>query len=100
MQELDINDYPASVRKKVMHKSTFDDIIERTGVYIVCRGSYLAPNKKPEPGEKRLHLVLESDNEMSVRQARMDLLRMLEEETIKLSAQPGIGGGGGRYSVV
>ena len=44
-EELDINDYPPQARRKVTHKSGLDEVIERTGVAIIQRGSHMAPGK-------------------------------------------------------
>ena len=65
----------------------------------ISRGSYVPPGKKPEPGERRLHLLIEGSNEMSVRQAKMEIQRALEEETIR-TGLPTQSGASGRYSVL
>ncbi len=121
--ELDINDYPANVsiydqfyflimlysyfnhlqaRRKVAGRNALDDITERTGVAFISRGVYVAPGKNPPPGERRLHLLIEGSSEMSVRQAKLEIQRALEEETIKMSMSnnPLSGGSAGRYSVI
>jgi ATP-dependent RNA helicase DDX46/PRP5 len=120
--ELDINDYPVQVllfyfvyiiycfllfllflcyqaRRKVTGRNALDDITERTGVAIISRGNFIPAGKKVEPGERRLHLLIEGATEMNVRQAKLEIQRALEEETIKigLSGQPG---SSGRYSVL
>ena len=65
---------------------------------IISRGSYVPPGRKLEAGERKLFLLIEGPTEMQVRQARLEITRMLEEETIKIgaSAQTSFG----RYSVV
>jgi ATP-dependent RNA helicase DDX46/PRP5 len=91
------------VRRKVTLRSNLDDIVEATGCTIGLRGTYIPPNKKPEVGDRRLHLQIQGSSEMAVRQARMELTRQLEEETLKFgaaNASGGGGGGGGRYSVI
>lgn len=96
--ELDINDYPPNARRKVTQKNSFDEIIDRTGVAIISRGSYCAPGKKIADGEKRLHLIIEGPSELAVAQARIEILRLLDEETIRLGSSATISTG--RYSVL
>jgi ATP-dependent RNA helicase DDX46/PRP5 len=100
--EFEINDYPIQARRKVTNKNALDEITERTGVAIISRGTFVPPGKRPEAGEKKLFLLIEGRSELSVRQAKMEIQRALEEETVKIAgaAAAGGGGGGGRYSVV
>lgn len=98
MDELDINDYPAQVRKKVTHRNILDEVTENTGTNIISRGSYIAPGKKPEVGERRLYLLIEGPTEMQVKQAKLEIARQLEEETLRQGA--GQLGFGGRYNVI
>lgn len=63
-----------------------DEITERTSVAIIARGSYIPPGKKLEIGDRKLYLLIEGSTEMQVKQARMEIQRLLEEETIKLGA--------------
>lgn len=51
---------------------------------IIARGSYIPPGKRLEIGDRKLYLLIEGSTEMQVKQARMEIQRMLEEETIKL----------------
>ena len=74
--------------------------MDRTGVAVVSRGHYVPPGKTPEPGDRALHLLIEGTDALSVRQAKLDIMRMLEEETLRIRSAMGSGGGGGRYSVV
>jgi ATP-dependent RNA helicase DDX46/PRP5 len=96
--ELDINDYPPDARRKVTQKNSFDEIIDRTGVAIISRGSYCLPGKKIADGEKRLHLIIEGPSELAVAQARIEILRLLDEETIRLGSSATVSTG--RYSVL
>lgn len=98
--EFEINDYPIQARRKVTNKNALDEITERTGVAIISRGTFVPPGKKPEPGEKKLYLLIEGRSELSVRQAKLEIQRALEEETVKIAGSAAAGGGGGRYSVV
>lgn len=95
-EEIEINDYPAAARKKVTHRTFLDDIGERTGVNVISRGVFIDPSKPPKLGERRLYLLLEGTSEMQVKQAKLEIMRQLDEETLKL----GSGISAGRYSVV
>lgn len=53
---------------------------------IISRGSYIPPGKKLEIGDRKLYLLIEGSTEMQVKQARMEIQRLLDEETIKLGA--------------
>ena len=95
-EEIEINDYPAAARKKVTHRTFLDDIGERTGVNVISRGVFIDPSKPPKLGERKLYLLLEGTSEMQVKQAKLEIMRQLDEETLKL----GSGISAGRYSVV
>ena len=95
--ELEINDYPPQARRKVTQRTCMDDITERAGVTVISRGTYVAPGKKLEPGERKLHLVIEGTSEMSIKFAKMEILKALEDETLKLGASSTTQFG--RYSV-
>lgn len=75
-----------------------DDIIERAGVTIISRGTFIPPGKKLEPGDRKLFLLIEGTSEMSVKFARMEIQRALEEETLKLGTAATMSSFG-RYSV-
>lgn len=94
--ELEINDYPIEARKKATHRNTLDDIAERTGVNVISRGQYIDPTKPAKFGERKLYLLLEGTSELQVRQAKMEIKHILEEETLKLGSAIS----SGRYSVV
>jgi ATP-dependent RNA helicase DDX46/PRP5 len=75
-----------------------DDITERAGVTVISRGSFVPPGRKLELGERKLFLLIEGPNEMSVKFAKMEIQRALEEETLKIGASATTGSFG-RYSV-
>ncbi|XP_076957471.1 DEAD-box ATP-dependent RNA helicase 42-like isoform X2 [Bidens hawaiensis] len=96
--ELEINDFPQNARWKVTHKETLGPIAEWTGAAITTRGQYIQPGRIPGPGERKLYLFIEGATEQSVKRAKAELKRVLEDITTQAlslpSAQPG------RYSVV
>ena len=99
--ELDINDYPPQARRKISIRSTIEDITDRTGVAVISRGIFIPPGKKIDSttGERRLHLVIEGTNEMSVKQAKLEIQKILDDETIRLSNSGNVASMG-RYSVL
>lgn len=96
--ELEINDFPQNARWKVTHKETLGPISEWTGAAITTRGQYIQPGRIPGPGERKLYLFIEGGTEQSVKRAKAELKRVLEDITTQAlslpSSQPG------RYSVV
>ncbi|CAI9109223.1 OLC1v1009001C1 [Oldenlandia corymbosa var. corymbosa] len=97
--ELEINDFPQNARWKVTHKETLGPISEWTGAAITTRGQFFPPGKIPGPGDRKLFLFIEGPNEQSVKRAKAELKRVLEDITNQASALPGAAQPG-RYSVV
>ncbi|XP_016187841.1 DEAD-box ATP-dependent RNA helicase 42 isoform X1 [Arachis ipaensis] len=97
--ELEINDFPQSARWKVTHKETLGPISEWTGAAITTRGQYFPPGKIAGPGERKLYLFIEGPSEQSVKRAKAELKRVLEDITNQALQLPG-GSQPGKYSVV
>ncbi|KAK4396307.1 DEAD-box ATP-dependent RNA helicase 42 [Sesamum angolense] len=97
--ELEINDFPQNARWKVTHKETLGPISEWTGAAITTRGQYYPPGRIPGPGERKLYLFIEGPTEQSVKRAKAELKRVLEDITNQASSLPG-SAQPGRYSVV
>ncbi|KAK3232104.1 hypothetical protein Dsin_003985 [Dipteronia sinensis] len=97
--ELEINDFPQNARWKVTHKETLGPISEWTGAAITTRGQYYPQSRVAGPGERKLYLFIEGPTEQSVKRAKTELKRVLEDFTIQALSLPG-GTQPGRYSVV
>ncbi|KAI5674407.1 hypothetical protein M9H77_14771 [Catharanthus roseus] len=97
--ELEINDFPQNARWKVTHKETLGPISEWTGAAITTRGQFFPPGKITGPGERKLYLFIEGPTEQSVKRAKAELKRVLEDITMQASSLPG-SAQPGRYSVV
>ncbi|XP_065881587.1 DEAD-box ATP-dependent RNA helicase 42 [Euphorbia lathyris] len=97
--ELEINDFPQNARWKVTHKETLGPISEWTGAAITTRGQYFPPGKIPGPGDRKLFLFIEGPSETSVKKAKTELKRVLEDITNQALSLPG-GAQPGRYSVI
>ncbi|XP_045794042.1 DEAD-box ATP-dependent RNA helicase 42-like [Trifolium pratense] len=97
--ELEINDFPQNARWKVTHKDTLGPISEWTGAAITTRGQYFPPGKVAGPGDRKLYLFIEGRSEQSVKRAKVELKRVLEDITNQALQLPG-GTQPGKYSVV
>jgi len=97
--ELEINDFPQNARWKVTHKETLGPISDWTGAAITTRGQFFPPGKVPGPGERKLYLFIEGPTEQSVKTAKAQLKRVLEDITNQALQLPG-GNQPGKYSVV
>jgi len=94
--ELEINDFPQQARWKVTHKGFQAEITELTGAAVTTKGIYVKSGEPPE-GERRLYLQIEGPTEQSVRKAKQEIKRVLEELTEKAMRRDT--GAAGRYNV-
>ncbi|XVE52660.1 hypothetical protein DITRI_Ditri02bG0140800 [Diplodiscus trichospermus] len=97
--ELEINEFPQNARWKVTHKETLGPISEWTGAAITTRGQYFPPGRIPGPGERKLFLFIEGATELSVKRAKAELKRVLEDISHQSIQLPG-GTQPGRYQVL
>ena len=100
LQDFDINDYPREARWKVTQKETTSRMQEEFRTAVTLKGSYLPPGKEPGPGERRLYLHLEATSETILRNAVLEIQRLLNEETLKVSAKASGTTGSHRYNVL
>ncbi|XP_068647266.1 DEAD-box ATP-dependent RNA helicase 42-like [Aristolochia californica] len=89
--EFEINDFPQNARWKVTHKDTLVPISDWTGAAITTRGQYFPPGKIAGPGERKLYLFIEGPTESSVKKAKAEVKRVLEDYTAQALALPGSG---------
>ncbi|KAL0924043.1 hypothetical protein M5K25_004847 [Dendrobium thyrsiflorum] len=97
--ELEINEFPQNARWKVTHKETLGPISDWTGAAITTRGQYYPPGKFPSPMERKLYLFIEGPTESSVKKAKAELKRVLEDYTAQSLSLPG-SAQPGKYSVL
>lgn len=95
-EEVVINDYPQKARFKITQRDNLDDVAEKFTVAIISRGQYIPPGTKVGPNEKKLYLSIEGHSELSVSGARREILRILNEETMRV----GLDSSSSRYTVV
>ncbi|XP_028966897.1 probable ATP-dependent RNA helicase DDX46 [Galendromus occidentalis] len=98
-EELEINDFPQQARWKVTSKEAIAQIAEYSEAGLTVRGTYYPPGKEVPEGERKLFIAIESHDEMSVKKARTEIVRLIKEELVKLqhSYQPM---NRGRYKVL
>ncbi|EPS62515.1 hypothetical protein M569_12274, partial [Genlisea aurea] len=97
--ELEINDFPQNARWKVTHKETLGPISEWTGAAITTRGQFYPPGRAVGQGDRKLYLFIEGPTEVSVKRAKAELKRVLEDITNQALSLPGAAQTG-RYSVM
>lgn len=83
---------------QVTHRDTIAQLNELTGAAVTTKGLYCAPGQKLPEGERKLFLLIEGPTEGKVREAKVEIKRILEEYTEKAmrrdaAPQPG------RYTV-
>jgi len=71
MEELEINDYPQQARWKATNRETINRVAEWYGAAVTNRGVYVAPGRKPGPGERKLHLVIEATSAVNLKKAKV-----------------------------
>lgn len=81
--EIEINDYPQTARWKVTRKDALQSIIEFTGCAITAMGMHVPVGRKAPEGERKLYLLIESEDEFNVRYARKEVLREINEAAAK-----------------
>ncbi|TVU42929.1 hypothetical protein EJB05_09354, partial [Eragrostis curvula] len=91
--ELEINDFPQNARWKITHKETLAPIQDWTGAAITTRGTYIPPGKIVGGNERKLYLFIEGPTESSVKKAKAELKRVLEDcanQALNLPAYNGL----------
>lgn len=96
--EMEINDYPQHARWKVTHANALNDVTENTGCVVTARGNYYPPGRNPPNGERKLHLLIEGENERAVKAAWRDIRLKLEEAATSRPMEKGLAYS--KYSVV
>lgn len=73
-------------------------IAENTGAAVITKGVFVPPGKPVPEGERKIYLLIEGPTETSVKRAKQELKRVLEETTEKVMRRDAPAAG--RYSVV
>ena len=99
-EELVINDFHQQARWRVTSKEALAQISEYSDAGITVRGTYFPPGKAVPEEERKLFLTIESTNEMSVQKAKIEIMRLLKEELLKLQTSGMHHSNKGRYKVL
>ncbi|CAM0954762.1 unnamed protein product [Alopecurus aequalis] len=97
--ELEINDFPQNARWKITHRETLVPIQELTGAAITTRGIFIPHGRKVGANERKLYLYIEGPNESSVKEAKAEVKRVLEDCANHALYLPG-SAQSGKYSVI
>lgn len=96
-EELEINDYPQSVRWKVTSKENAAQLGESINCSISVRGAYTPPGRNPPAGQRRLYAIIEGNSPEEARVGRIEVKRVLDEAAV--TARPDAGTYG-KYNVL
>lgn len=83
---------------QVTHRETIMTIAELTGAAVITKGLFIPPGKNAPEGERKIYLLIEGPTETSVKRAKQELKRVLEETTEKVMRRDAPAAG--KYSVV
>jgi len=87
--EVEINDYPQMARWRVTRKDALQAITEFTSAAITTRGSYYPPGKIITGGDRKLFLFIEGSDANSVKLAKTEILRILDETELSGPGEKG-----------
>jgi ATP-dependent RNA helicase DDX46/PRP5 len=85
--ELEVNDYPQLVRWKLTKKESIEGAIGHDDVEVLIRGTFVPPGRKPQDGDRKLHLLIIGPSQFVVDSARANLQRFAEEVLAGMNAE-------------
>lgn len=71
-----------------------------TGAVVLPKGIYVPPGKDVPRGEKKLHLIFEGPTEQSVKNAKIEVKKVLEQYSGVTGRPESTSNAGTRYSVM
>jgi len=99
-EELEINDFPQQLRFRVCSREVIMQIREFVDVAISIRGVHYPPGREPKEGmERKMYLLLEARDHLSLKRAREEILRIMKE-TLQKMTETGIQQASGRYNLL
>lgn len=98
-EEIEINDYPQQARWKVTHKDALASITEFTGCGVTAKGQFYPPGRNPPVGQRKLFLFIEGNSYEEVKNAKLEIKRILDEAVVAQAGRPDQGAQYGKYTV-
>ena len=107
-EAIEINDLPDPVRLRIMAKKFMTMIENEFKVSVTVHGNFIPPNRAPNVGERKIHLMVESSDAVAVRKAVAEINRHIQVGAVQLtvdqatkhmSAMTGGVGGTQRYRI-
>jgi ATP-dependent RNA helicase DDX46/PRP5 len=81
-EELEINDYPQSVRWRVTNRENAVELMEITQSNIYVKGVYVQPGRSAPAGQRKLYIIVEATSPEEARSARAEIKRTMDEQAI------------------
>lgn len=79
-EELEINDFPQQIRYRICSRESIAQIQEFADVGISVKGLHYPPGREPkEGGERKLYLFLEARDQVSLKRAKDEILRIMKD---------------------
>jgi ATP-dependent RNA helicase DDX46/PRP5 len=72
---------PGCLLQQVTHNDAMAMIHELTGATVTTHGNEVPPGEPAPPGERKLFLMIEGPTDLSVKRARQEIKKILEETT-------------------
>ncbi|KAI1710101.1 DEAD/DEAH box helicase domain-containing protein [Ditylenchus destructor] len=98
-EELEINDFPQQLRYRVCSRESIAQVQEFADVGISVKGTHYPPGKEPKNDERKLYLFLEARDEISLRRAKEEIVRIMREQLRQMTASGSRQQYGGRYKL-
>ena len=70
-------------RSQVTHRDSMAMLNELTGAAVTTKGTFVPPGKPVPEGERKLYLLIEGPTEGTVKKAKAEIKRIIQEMTEK-----------------
>ncbi len=87
-------------RYRITHREGTSNISEWYQCAVTVKGVYIPPGRKPNPGERKVYMLVEGPTEINVQKAVREIVRLLEETTMQVGFTEKERAAGGKYQVV
>ncbi len=87
-------------RYKATHRECTTNISEWYNCAVTTKGVFVAAGRKPNPGERKLFLLIEGPTDIMVAKAQKEIVRLLEETTMQVGFSERERAASGKYQVI